>query len=221
MSSGRVSSKQIGDELTNGWKTEKPDGKKKSKADTPDIGERCNPTSRCLDAPRMWPLLCYELSISVDQEERLMQSIKRYVNENRRDTKHTLHCTGAVKLTWPFLYCPPLFSLCLIRLQQMENLANNRSQLAAATQLATSLTEAITSQCRIALAREDRSVLQTLTPSQTVKMHEWIAANQERCNRFISERRPAAEKCYPVFKETSLIEFCKRLEEVLRISKKE
>ena len=79
VSSGRVSSKQIGDELMNGWKTEKPGGKKKSKADTPDIGERSNPTSRSLDAPRMWPLLCFELSISVDQEERMLQASKRYV----------------------------------------------------------------------------------------------------------------------------------------------
>ena len=79
VSSGRVSSKQIGDELMNGWKTEKPAGKKKSKADTPDIGELSNPTSRSLDAPRMWPLLCFELSISVDQEERMLQASKRYV----------------------------------------------------------------------------------------------------------------------------------------------
>lgn len=78
MSSGRVSSKQIGDELTNGWKTEKSDGKKNSKAEKPDLAERSNPTSRALDAPRVWPLLCFELSISVDQEERLLQSLKRY-----------------------------------------------------------------------------------------------------------------------------------------------
>jgi hypothetical protein len=69
-----VSSKQIGDELTNGWKT---DGKKKGKPDSQDLAERANPTSRALDAPRMWPLLCFELSISVDQEERLMQALKR------------------------------------------------------------------------------------------------------------------------------------------------
>lgn len=183
VSSGRVSSKQIGDELTNGWKTEKSDGRKKSKAETPDIAERANPTSRSLDAPRMWPLLCYELSISVDQEERLMQSLKR--------------------------------------LQQMENLANYRSQLAAATKMTTSLTAAISSQGRSATAREDKSLLDVLTPAQTVKFNEWVAANQERCARVIRERRPAPEKCYPVFKETSLIEFCKRLDEVLRISQQE
>ncbi|CAB9509289.1 bZIP transcription factor [Seminavis robusta] len=183
VSSGRVSSKQIGDELTNGWKTEKSDSKKKGKSDSQDIAERSNPTSRALDAPRMWPLLCFELSISVDQEERLMQALKR--------------------------------------LQQMENLADYRSQLAAATKMTSSLTDAIIStQCQIASAREEKSFLDVLSPEQTIKFHEWKAANQERSARFIREKRPAPEKCYPVFKETSLVEFCKRLEEVLRISNK-
>ena len=78
VSSGRVSSKQIGDELTNGWKTEKqPRGKKKTKADAAETAESSNPTARSLDAPRMWPLLCFELSISVDQEERMLQAMKR------------------------------------------------------------------------------------------------------------------------------------------------
>lgn len=183
VSSGRVSSKQIGDELTNGWKTEKSDGKKKNKADAPDLAERSNPTSRALDAPRMWPLLCFELSISVDQEERLLQALKR--------------------------------------LQQMENLANYRSQLAAATKLTTNLTEAISSQCQVSVAREDRSFLGILTPAQAAKFHGWMAANKEWCSRLLGERRPPPEKCNPVFKDSALVEVCKRLEEVLRISKKE
>lgn len=182
VSSGRVSSKQIGDELTNGWKTEKPTGKKKTEAETPDIGERMNPTSRSLDAPRMWPLLCFELSISVDQEERILQALKR--------------------------------------LQQMENLANYRSQLAAATKLTSSLTTAISAQQHIASARENKSILGVLTPEQSAKFHAWMSTNQERCSRVIQQRQPKAEKTYPVLKETALIEFCRRLDEVLRISSK-
>ena len=103
----------------------------------------------------------------------------------------------------------------------MENLPNYRSQLAAATKLTSNLTEAIGSQCQASIAREDRSFQDVLTPAQAVKFHEWVAANQERCARMIRERRPTPEKCYPVFKDSALIEFCKRLEEVLRISKKD
>ena len=111
------------------------------------------------------------------------------------------------------------FIPAILRLQQMENLANYRSQLAAATKMTHSLTVAISAQCRASSAREDKCLLEVLTPSQTIKFHEWISANQQRCDRFIRESRPAPEKCDPVFKETSLIEFCKRLDDVLRISK--
>jgi hypothetical protein len=104
------------------------------------------------------------------------------------------------------------------RLQQMENLPNYRSQLAAATKMTHSLTVAISAQCRASSAREDKCLLEVLTPSQTIKFHEWIGANQQRVDRFIRESRPAPEKCDPVFKETSLVEFCKRLDDVLRIS---
>ena len=104
-------------------------------------------------------------------------------------------------------------------LQQLEHLANYRSQLAAATKMTHSLTVAISAQCRVSCAREEKSLLEVLTPAQTIKFHEWIAANQERCDRFIRLNRPAPEKCDPVFKDTSLIEFCKRLDDALRISR--
>ena len=110
-------------------------------------------------------------------------------------------------------------SQSLRRLQQMENLANYRSQLAAATKLTCSLTEAVSTQCQQSTAREGKSFLEVLTPAQTAKYHEWVAANQGRCSRVIRERRPAHEKSNPVFGDSALIEFCKRLEEVLRISK--
>ena len=100
----------------------------------------------------------------------------------------------------------------------MENLANYRSQLAAATKLTSSLTTAISSQQRVASHREGRSILDVLTPEQSTKFHAWMSANQERCSRVIQKRQPEAEKSYPVLKETALIEFCRRLDEVLKIS---
>lgn len=41
------------------------------------IGEQANQTAQAFDDARMWPLLCFELSVSVDQEERFMQSQKK------------------------------------------------------------------------------------------------------------------------------------------------
>ena len=73
VTAGKVSSKQIGDELTNGRKTE--DGKFIPPEGGGEKGQGL--TSQAFDAPRVWPLLCFELMISVDQEERFLQAHKR------------------------------------------------------------------------------------------------------------------------------------------------
>jgi bZIP transcription factor len=85
--SGKISSKQIGDELTNGRKLE--NGKFIPPPPPPeyaqqhhlqqqsDSGEKNNPVAQAFDAGRMWPLTCFELSISVDQEDRFLSALKR------------------------------------------------------------------------------------------------------------------------------------------------
>ena len=104
----------------------------------------------------------------------------------------------------------------------MENLANYRSQLAAATKLTSSLTEAISRQCHIASLRESNSALKILTPEQSAKYHTWMTANKDRCDKVMQKRQPEAEMPSPdASKDTALIEVCRRLDEVLRISKKE
>lgn len=77
---GRVSSKQVGEELTGELKPPASDdsdldvmmsGTKRV------LGDRSTPLARVTDAGRMWPLLCFELSVSVDQEDRLAQAHKK------------------------------------------------------------------------------------------------------------------------------------------------
>mmetsp|Transcript_12064 Transcript_12064/g.18510 ORF Transcript_12064/g.18510 Transcript_12064/m.18510 type:complete len:284 (-) Transcript_12064:255-1106(-) len=76
----RISSKQIGEELTNKWKG----GTKKNKAkagkgnttgNTEMIDESgmSTLTARSNEPYRLWPLFSYDMSISVDQEERVVQ----------------------------------------------------------------------------------------------------------------------------------------------------
>lgn len=84
---GKISSKQIGDELTNGRKLE--DGTIIPPSPSPsspypqeseqsnDSGEKAGMTAQAFDAGRMWPLTCFELSISVDQEDKFLQAHKR------------------------------------------------------------------------------------------------------------------------------------------------
>lgn len=78
ISTGKISSKQIGKELSNGRKV---DGKKKpkKKISEDDISsESCHSS----DTSRMWPLICFELSISVEQEDRLVQSFRARNDDN-------------------------------------------------------------------------------------------------------------------------------------------
>ena len=80
--SGKISSKQVGEELTNGSKLE--DGTFVPPPQAPSVnaaGEKANQTALAFDSLRMWPLLCFELSISVDQEERILLAHKRYVHQ--------------------------------------------------------------------------------------------------------------------------------------------
>lgn len=67
---GRVSSKQIGEELTNEAKNSR---KQNIEEDDDKVSSAAN------DVERMWPLLCFELLVSVDQEERLAQTQRGYV----------------------------------------------------------------------------------------------------------------------------------------------
>lgn len=74
---GRLSSKQIGEDISNSWKKELP----KVDKNAPCRDELLDADDRALksgpDEPsRLWPLVCYELSISVDQEEKLLNFFK-------------------------------------------------------------------------------------------------------------------------------------------------
>eukprot|EP00529_Nitzschia_sp_RCC80_P000189 CAMPEP_0113446410 /NCGR_PEP_ID=MMETSP0014_2-20120614/3691_1 /TAXON_ID=2857 /ORGANISM="Nitzschia sp." /LENGTH=873 /DNA_ID=CAMNT_0000337499 /DNA_START=329 /DNA_END=2950 /DNA_ORIENTATION=+ /assembly_acc=CAM_ASM_000159 len=79
---GKISSKQIGDEMTNGPKPENGTAKKKKALKRSDStgGERLQLQAVAEDAGKMWPLTCFELSISVDQEEKVLLARKRVQN---------------------------------------------------------------------------------------------------------------------------------------------
>jgi hypothetical protein len=82
----KFSSKQVGDELTNGPKPDNHTAANKKKAKKTD-SDRLQLQSAAEDAARMWPLTCYELSISVDQEEKFLQALKRSVLSTVGGTK--------------------------------------------------------------------------------------------------------------------------------------
>lgn len=78
----KISSKQIGDDLLNGAATttkhEKKSAKKRDKDSGGSDGEsKASASSSAFDAARTWPLFCFELKFSVDQEERFLAVYKK------------------------------------------------------------------------------------------------------------------------------------------------
>lgn len=78
---GRLSSKQVGEEITTIWKKALPKETKSYPSNDGLLDADEEDDDRTLksgpDEPtRLWPLVCYELSISVDQEEKILAFCK-------------------------------------------------------------------------------------------------------------------------------------------------
>jgi bZIP transcription factor len=89
---GKISSKQVGDELLNGpSKKDDRASVAKRRKDQDDEEAAFNTTSAPYDAVRTWPLFCFELKFSVDQEERFLSVHKELVEGHaagRNDLAH-------------------------------------------------------------------------------------------------------------------------------------
>jgi hypothetical protein len=178
---GRISSKQIGDEMTNSPKG-KPDtgpGLQDMATSEDDYnGDRPNQTSYANDAPRYWPLFCYGLGFSVDQEDRFLAAQKR--------------------------------------VQQIPGLTESRAQMAAAQRTTESLKGAVESICSVVSQREEQTFLSVLNPEQVAAYQEWLVANRDRCRSAL----PApGDSSLIGGKDTTMPEICRKLDEVLQISK--
>lgn len=79
-SAGKISSKQVGDELANGVPTTR-NSKRQSAQPNQQSDTSVDRTSRSDDASRMWPLMCYEHQFSVDQEDKILALHKKLRNK--------------------------------------------------------------------------------------------------------------------------------------------
>lgn len=193
VTSGKISSKQVGDELTNGSKLEDGTVVPPPVAPQPSAsGEKATQSAQAFDELRMWPLLCFELSISVDQEERILHQAYKTAKK-RQDLQHC------------------------------------RSQIEAATRMASRLKEAVLLQSHNVAVRTERTYLEIMTPRQSVLFHKWSAKNRERCRETVGNQKTTQRTRSPVdmdydsktAENLTLIEVCRKLEAVLKISKGE
>ena len=70
-----------------------------------------------------------------------------------------------------------------------SDLPHCRSQIEAATRMASRLKEGVLLQSHNVAVRADRTYLNVLTPTQTLKFHKWLANNRERCRESLGAQR--------------------------------
>jgi hypothetical protein len=149
---GRVSSKQIGEELSNEFNNNNNDEDEKLSTN---------------DLYQIWPLFCFEHLVSVEQEEKLIQTSKRIRND--------------------------------------AQVAENRLQMALATKMVDLVKKGVLFQAHAASMRTRTTLLEILTPEQSVKFLKYMAAN-----------RPQLQSQSQT-QDATLEDVCKRLDEVLRL----
>ena len=90
------------------------------------------------------------------------------------------------------------------------------------------LKEAVLLQSHNVAIRGERTYLTILTPTQSVLYHKWLANNRERCKDAIECQKTKTKKSATtaqsdllLFENRTLIDVCRQLEAVLKISKGE
>ncbi len=176
-SANKISSKQIGEELFNaGTKVEEKEDRQFPASSFTD------------DYEKTWPLICFEMKFSVDQEEKFMA--------------------------------------CRKKAREIPNLDYIQSETTTAVRTVESLSSAVESVSYAVGRREEASLNSILTPAQTAAYQGWLARNRNKCHQAFHRAQvdplPAAatsEAGVIPAKDTSLVDICRRLNEVLRISK--
>jgi hypothetical protein len=110
----------------------------------------------------------------------------------------------------------------LSSIRQLENLQKERSQIAAATRMSSSLKEAVLYQSHTTSMRSEKYYTDILTPKQTVLYQDWLSTNRDRCREALSRRKESKGAWSPNSTDSvCLLDVCRKLEEVLKISKKQ
>jgi hypothetical protein len=135
--------------------------------------------------------------------------------------------TFAGRLSHCLLCCLML----LLRVRQHENrYRNDRTQIAAATRMASSLKEALLYQLFVSSFRKRKAFLDILTPRQAILYLHWSLSNRDRCQQVLDGRRRGAASSSttpedPIMtprdeNNLTLEALCRSLEESLKITKR-
>lgn len=95
----------------------------------------------------------------------------------------------------------------------MTSLPDERLQMALAAKMATNVRKGILFQAHAASMRANTTLLDILTPEQSIKYLQWMSANRERCRETLQVQRNGEAG---MMNTATLSDICKRLDEVLR-----
>ena len=132
-----------------------------------------------LDDDKMWPLFCHELTIGIDQEEKLLQALERYalyiVSSNSIDFLKVLSKT---------IY------LNQYSMQRNEQFKHRRLEIYKYVSTVAEMKEKLLKSSPATRKQNLSYLLQILTPAQAIRYLKWMTVNKERCKQlFLNENK--------------------------------
>ena len=157
----KVSSKQIGEELMTGSSSSNsnddalPKKKKSNEAVTGGSTNGGIASSAVNDGAKTWPLFCYELKLSVDQEERFVAKHKQIVFEDERQLKASTATSS------------PFHSLSFVR-----------EEMTVAVATTENLGKAVGNLSHMIAQRDESTYLNIMHPHQVSKYYKWLSQHR-------------------------------------------
>jgi bZIP transcription factor len=170
----KISSKQIGEELMTGSTSNNSSDdplpkKRQSKSSTSGNGGITS--SAVYDGAKTWPLFCFELKLSVDQEERFIGKHKQIIADDGRQVKTNMNAT-------PSTY---------------RSLSYIREEIAVAVTTTENLGKAVGTLSHIIAQRDENTYLNILHPQQVSRYYNWLSQHREAMRQTMA--RPAQMEC--------------------------
>lgn len=171
----KFSSKQIGEEILN-----------KARKDRARRGESSQnldsqTTVHAHESKKFWPLFCYELKVSVDQEDQLVSAHKR--------------------------------------VRAAKGMESRRDRLIAAVEATEHLQEATATISHAISQREGKTLLGVLRPKQVAAFLAWRDRNKHAPRNLYTAQAKTGHMSESQETEASLLEICRRLQEVVQVSR--
>ena len=162
----KISSKQIGEELTTGSSisnNSNDDSLPKKRQTKSNQGGNGGITSSAVyDGAKTWPLFCFELKLSVDQEERFIGKYKQIIADDDRQVKSNMNATSA---------------------STYRSLSYIREQMAIAVTTTENLGKAVGTLSHIIAQRDEHTYLNILHPQQVSRYYSWLSQHRQSIRR--------------------------------------